>query len=408
MARVLLGLDLGASKIAAVVAVHEGDGALKVTGAGLASPQGGINQGEITNIQSAVNGIYKAVEDAMRTAGQSRLDGILVAVDGIQFKCENLRESITIPNRVIKHQDINRVMEQATSACKLAKEETLLHTIPQLFHIKGQGNKGQRNIENPVNMLADTLEAEMRIIVAPPSVLENINRALELSGLRGVKLWYSPLTSAEAVLSREDMKNGAVIVDIGDHLTHLGVFMHGALFYSAVIPIGGSHFTSDIERTKHLGGLLVAEQVKRRNGTVLPSQVPPEVMIELEAEGKQVSNREIAEVLHYRAVELIDFVHAEIGRSGIEEILGGVHLVGGGAVLLHLPVLAQKILGKPRVVLGRVSGLQCLPEVMAHPLYTNALGAVKVLHNELDSWDWQDSRGWGWFRRLTKWFYNED
>ena len=398
---VLLGLDLGASKVVAVVAVHE-EAVLKVTGASLADPKGGIRQGEITDIHSTVAAINRAVEEAMRMAGQTRVEGILVSVDGIQFKGENLRDSVTIssPDRVIRLHDRDRVMDQATSACKLAKEETVLHKDPQMFHIKGQ-----RNIKNPVNMIGDTLEAEVRIIVAPAPVLENINRALHLSGLQGAKLWYSPLASAKAVLSREDAENGAVVVDIGKQLTHLGIFMRGALFHSAVIPIGGEFFTMDLEVTKHLGGTDVAERIKRLYGTVLHMQVPQEEMIELEDEGRQVSRRELAEVLHARAVELFNRVLVEIGKCGIiHEIHGGVHLVGGGALLPHLPILAQAILGRPRVVLGKVSGLQGLPQVVANPLYTNALGAVKVLNEDMNETTSRPIRSNGGFlEKLKDW-----
>jgi cell division protein FtsA len=378
---VLLGLDLGASKVVAVVAVQDENGVLNVTGASLANPEGGIRNGEITDINLTVSAINRAVEEAMRTSGQTHVDGIRVSVDGIQFKGENLRDSITIANadRVITAHDRDRVMEQATNGCKLAKEETVLHKIPQMFHIKGQ-----RDIRNPVNMMGETLEAEVRIIVAPGSVLENINRALHLASLQGATLMYSPLASAEAVLSREDSENGAVVVDIGDQLTHLGLFLRGALFHSSVIPIGGMHFTKDLEITKHLGG--AAERIKRVYGTALPTQVDAVEMIELEEEGRQVSRRELAEVLHARAVELLNMILAEIGRSGlVHEIHGGVHLVGGGALLPHLPVLAQNILGRPRVVLGRVTGIQGLPQVVGNPLYTNALGAVKALSRDMGS-----------------------
>ncbi|MBI4913603.1 MAG: cell division protein FtsA [Acidobacteria bacterium] len=398
---VLLGLDLGASKIVAVLALLDESGALNVTGASLASPEGGIWQGEINDMELTTRAINRAVEEAMRTAGQTRLEGIRVCVGGKQFKGENLRDSITISgaDKVITPGDRDRVLDQATSNCKLAKEEQVLHRLPQMFHIKGQ-----RDIRNPVNMVGESLEAEVRIIVAPAPVLGNIRRAMELSGLQGATLHYAPLASAEAVLSREDAENGAVVVDIGDQLTHLGVYLRGALFHSAVIPIGGMHFTRDLEITKHLGGISVAERIKRVYGTAIPSQVPPEEMIELEDEGRQVSRRELAEVLHARAVELLNMVLAEIGRSGlIHELHGGVHLVGGGSLLPHLPILAQNVLQRPRVLLGRVSGIQGLPQVTANPLYTNALGAVKSLARDLQE-SASKARGgdglWGKFKNF--------
>ncbi len=399
---VLLGLDLGASKIVAVVAVQDEAGALNVTGASLASPEGGIRQGEINDMELTVRAIGRAVEEAMRTAGQTKLDGIRVCVGGSQFKGENLRDSITIASvdKIITPQDRDRVLEQATSNCKLAKEEQVLHRLPQMFHIKGQ-----RDIRNPVNMVGETLEAEVRIIVAPGAVLGNINRAMQLSGLQGASLIYAPLASAEAVLTREDSENGAVVVDIGDQLTHLGVYLRGALFHSAVIPIGGMHFTRDLEITKHLGGISVAERIKRVYGTAIPSQVPMEEMIELEDEARQVSRRELAEVLHARAVELLNMVLAEIGRSGlIHELHGGVHLVGGGSLLPHLPILAQNVLQRPRVLLGRVTGVQGLPQVTANPLYTNALGAVKSLAHDLQEGASKRRDGGGFLGRLKNLF----
>lgn len=379
---VLLGVDLGASKVIAVVAVQEEDGSLQVTGAGMVSPQGGIRMGEVNDMGLTTSAIQRAVDEAMRTAGQAKVSGIKVVVDGVQFKGENLRDSITISNadRIITAGDRDRVLDQATANCKLAKEEKVLHRIPQMFHLKGQ-----RDVRNPVGMYSETLEAEVRLVVAPNTVVRNIQKALDDSGLDGAGLIYSPLASAEAVLSREDRENGAVVVDIGEELTHLGVFLHGSLFHSAAIQVGGKLFTKDLEITKHLGGISAAEKIKVRYGTVLPSSIQGEEYIELEEEGRQVSRREVAEVLQARAHELLNLVLAEIGRTGaLHEIHGGVHLVGGGSLLTHLPILAQTILGRPRVALGRVQGVAGLPQVTGNPHCTNALGAIKFLARELN------------------------
>ncbi len=399
---ILLGLDLGASKVVAVVAVQEEDGTLNVTGTGQASPQGSFVQGQITDMELCNRAIARAVEEAMSTAGQTKVDGIRVAVDGIQFKGENLRDSITISSgdKIITAADRDRVLEQATNGCKLAKEEQVLHRIPQIFHIKGQ-----RDIRNPVTMYGETLEAEVRLIVAPSTVITNLHLALKNAGLHGADLVYSPLASAEAVLSREDRENGAVVVDIGEHLTHLGIFLHGTLFHSAVIPIGGAHFTRDLEITKHLGGISASERIKIRFGTVLPSQVPAEESVELEEEGRLVSRRDIAEVLQARAAELLNLVLAEMGRTGLmHEIHGGVHLVGGGALLTHLPILAQTILGRPRVVLGRIQGVGGLPQATGNPFFVNALGAVKTLSRDLSENRGKQDRNEGFLGRFKNLF----
>ena len=377
---VLLGLDLGASKVVAVVAVHEEDGTINVTGTGQAPTQGGLSRGEITEMEPVYRAIERAVEEAMHTAGQTKVGDICVAVDGIQFKGENLRDSITISSadRIITAADRDRVLEQATSACKLAKEQTVLHRLPQIFHLKDQ-----RDIRNPVGMFSETLEAEVRLVVAPSTVVTNLELALKNAGLVGARLWYSPLASAEAVLSREDRDHGAVVVDIGEQLTHLGIFLHGTLFHSAVIPMGGSDFTRDLEIIKHRGGISAAERIKLRHGTVLYRDIPPEELIELEEEGRTVSRRDIAEVLHARAVELLNRVLAEVAGTGLmHEIHGGVHLVGGGALLGLLPVLAQSVLARPRVVLGRIQGVSGLAQATGNPFFVNAVGAVKVMARE--------------------------
>ena len=187
---VLLGLDLGASKVVSVIAVLDESGALQITGAAQANAEGGIRMGEINDMELTTRAINRAVEESMRAAGQAKLEGLRVSVDGIQFKGENLRDSITISSmdKIITVADRDRVLEQAANGCKLAKEETVLHRIPQMFHIRA-------GHPQPVNMVGETLEAEVRIIVAPGSVLGNINRAL-LSGLQGADLllrpWHRP------------------------------------------------------------------------------------------------------------------------------------------------------------------------------------------------------------------------
>jgi len=399
---VLLGLDLGASKVVAVVAVLGEDGSIAVTGAGIADPQGGLRLGEINDMDLATKAIRRAVEEAMNTAGQTQVDGIRVAVDGIQFLGENLRDTITIsnPDKIITAADRDRVLDQATNASKLAKEMQVLHRIPQMFHIKGQAN-----VRNPVGMYGETLEAEARIIVAPGPVVKNIELALKNAGLGGAELIHAPLASAEAVLNREDRENGAVVVDIGAELTHVGIFLHGSLFHSAVIPIGGKHFTQDLEITKHLGGFSAAEKIKVRYGHVLPPHMVAEEYVELEEEGRQVSRKEIAEVLHARAAELLNHVTAEIGRTGLTyEIHGGIHLVGGGSLLSHLPLMAQTVLGRPRVVHGRVAGVSGLPQATGNPHCTTALGAVKALAREIEERGKTPDRGRGFFGKLKEMF----
>ena len=204
------------------------------------------------------------------------------------------------------------------------------------------------------------------------------------------------------MLTREDKENGAVIVDIGEELTHLGVFLHGSLFHSAVIPVGGKLFTRDLEVMKNLGGMAAAERIKMRWGSALPDAMPAEEFVELEEEGRQVSRREIADVLHARAIDLLNLVMSEMGRTGmVHEIHGGVHLIGGGSLLTHLPILAQTVLGRPRVSLGRVNGMKGLPQVTGNPHCANALGAVKALARDLNERPQSPRGGAGnWFKNL--------
>ncbi len=371
-----IGIDLGTSKVAAVVVTMDTNGLLHVLGGGQANSQGGIKQGYINEMDKAVEALKVAKEYAMTQAGVRKVDGVCVSVDSIHFKGENLRDSITISSkdRIISDEDIERVLDQAQSNCKLAKQDSVLHRIPQIYHIQGQ-----REVRNPLNMLGESLEAEIRLILAPSSVLNNIRRVAQLAGFPKAELVYSPLATAEAVLPRQDKDNSAVIIDIGEDLTHVGIFHLGTLFHSAFIPLGGRHFTRDLEITKHLGGMAASERIKHRYGSVIPQQVADE-QIELEDEGRFISRSEVAEVLQARAVELFNFVQVEINRTGISDFHGGIHLVGGGSILHHLPILAQTIFGRPRVILSRPLGFdQALSAVVNNPHIVNALGAAKYM-----------------------------
>ena len=373
---IFIGIDLGTSKVAAVVVTLDAQGLFHVIGGGMASSEGGIKQGYINDMDQAVAALKSAKEEAMTQADVKKVEGVSVSVNSIHFKGENLRDSVTISSKdhIITDEDIERVLDQAKNQCKMAKQESVLHQIPQIYHIQGQ-----REVRNPLNMVGESLEAEVRLILAPSPVLNNIQRVAHLAGFPKAELVYSPLATAEAILPRQDKDNSAVVIDIGEDLTHVGIFHLGTLFHSAIIPVGGRHFTRDLEITKHLGGMVAAERIKLRYGSVIPQQVTDE-QIELEDEGRFISRSEVAEVLQARAVELFNFVQVEISRTGLTEFHGGIHLVGGGSILHHLPTLAQTIFGRPRVVISRpLDFSETLPAIVNNPHFVNALGAVKYM-----------------------------
>ncbi|MFM8987072.1 MAG: cell division protein FtsA [Holophagaceae bacterium] len=374
-----IGIDLGTSKVAAVVVTMDTKGLFHVIGGGMANSEGGIKQGYVNDMDKAVAALRAAKEEAMTQADVKKVEGVCVSVDSIHFKGENLRDSVTISSkdRIITDEDIERVLDQAKNNCKMAKQESVLHRIPQIYHIQGQ-----REVRNPLNMVGESLEAEVRLILAPSSVLNNIRRVAQLAGFPKAELVYSPLATAEAILPRQDKDNSAVVIDIGEDLTHVGIFHLGTLFHSAFIAVGGRHFTRDLEIMKHLGGMVAAERIKLRYGSVIPQQVADE-QIELEDEGRFISRSEIAEVLQARAVELFNFVQVEINRTGLGDFHGGIHLVGGGSILYHLPTLAQTIFGRPRVVISRpLDFTDTLPAVVNNPHFVNALGAAKYMIRE--------------------------
>ncbi|MFM8234316.1 MAG: cell division protein FtsA [Holophagaceae bacterium] len=373
---IFIGIDLGTSKVAAVVVTLDAQGLFHVIGGGMASSEGGIKQGYINDMDQAVAALKSAKEEAMTQADVKKVEGVSVSVNSIHFKGENLRDSVTISSKdhIITDEDIERVLDQAKNQCKMAKQESVLHQIPQIYHIQGQ-----REVRNPLNMVGESLEAEVRLILAPSPVLNNIQRVAHLAGFPKAELVYSPLATAEAILPRQDKDNSAVVIDIGEDLTHVGIFHLGTLFHSAIIPVGGRHFTRDLEITKHLGGMVAAERIKLRYGSVIPQQVTDE-QIELEDEGRFISRSEVAEVLQARAVELFNFVQVEISRTGLTEFHGGIHLVGGGSILHHLPTLAQTIFGRPRVVISRpLDFSETLPAIVNNPHFVNALGAAKYM-----------------------------
>lgn len=377
-----IGIDLGASKIAVAVVTLTPEGQYKILGAGMRSPDGGIKQGAINDMGPTVEALKTATEDALLQAGMRKSDAVAISVDSSYFKGENLRDSIAInsKDKVVTNQDINRVLDQAETNCKLAKQDSVLHRIAQTYHIQGQ-----QNIRNPLHMVSNTLEAEVRLILAPQTVLGNVIRSAQMAGFdpKKIKLLYSPLATAEAVIPRKDLENAAVTIDIGEELTHVGIFQSETLYHSAFIPIGGRHFTRDLEITKNLGGMAAAENIKKRYGAVDPQQVGDEI-IELESEGRGVSRSAVAEVLQARALELFDFIRGEINRTNITEFHGGIHLVGGGSLLYQLPGLAQKYFGRSRVGISRpIEFEDALADVLHNPYFVNVLGAAKYQLREM-------------------------
>ncbi len=395
--RYIIGIDLGNYKTCALVCQPGQSGKLEVAGMGVADSRG-WRKGVIVNLDLAVLAIKKAVEAAEAAAGVP-VDSAYVGVAGSHIRGVNSRGAVTLGprSREVTREDIRKVIETA-QRISLPPDRELLHVLPQEFLLDSQDG-----IRDPVGMLGGRLEANVHLVTASTAASRNVIAALNRAGIVVQDTVYEPLASAEACLTADDRELGVALVDIGGGSTDLVVFHQGTVRHTAVIPVGGEHFTNDIAvglRTP----IPEAEKMKRAWGERDPAK-PEEAAVEVPSVGERparvVSYSMLTEIIEPRAVELLELAQAELARSGFEKQLGsGVVLAGGGAKLGGLVPLAEQTLGLP-VRMGRPAGLANMGEVLPDPTFATVVGLV-AYGNRLRLL--RDSRNQSWMGKLRSVF----
>ncbi len=367
----LVGLDIGTSKIVALVAEIKEEDGLEIIGMG-SHPSRGLKKGVVVNIESTVNGIQRAMEEAELMA-DCKIREVYTGIAGSHIKSFNSHGMVAIKDREVTQPDVERVVETA-KAVNIPTDQQILHILNQEFIIDGQ-----EDVREPLGMSGVRLEIKVHIVTGAVSAAQNIMKCVRRCGLEVQDLILQPLASATAVLSEDEKDLGVCLIDIGGGTTDIAVFTEGAIRHTAVIPIAGDQITNDIAMALRTP-TKDAEEIKIRHGCAYTQLVNSHQSVEVPGVGergpRQLSRQTLAEVVEPRVEELYSLVQTELRRSGFEELLSsGIVITGGATVMPGMVELGEEVFHMP-VRLGLPQYLGGLSEVVRNPRYSTAVGLL--------------------------------
>lgn len=378
MDNVAVGLDIGTTKIVAMIGRKNEYGKLEIMGIGKAKSLG-VHRGVVNNITQTVQSIQQALREAEADAG-IQIEEVTVGIAGQHIRSIQHSDYITRANfeEVIEEEDIDNLCNQVYKLVMLPGEE-IIHVLPQEYKIDGQAE-----IHQPIGMHGARLEANFHVVVGQISSIRNIVRCVKNSGLElgGVNL--EPLASANAVLSQEEKEAGVALIDIGGGTTDLAIFKDGIIRHTAVIPFGGNVITEDIKD----GCSIIekqAELLKVKFGSAWPGENKENEIVSIPGlrgrDPKEISLKNLSKIIHYRAVEIIEQVFLEIKNYGHEEqrkkLIAGIVITGGGAQLKHLKQLVEYITGMDtRIGYPNEHLAGDTERDLASPIYATGVGLV--------------------------------
>lgn len=375
---IAVGLDIGTTKIVAMIGRKNDYGKVEIIGIGKAKSMG-VHRGVVNNITQTIQSIQQAIQEAEADAGM-KIKDVVVGIAGQHIRSLQHSDYITRPHsdEVIDASDIDRLCDQVHKLVMLPGEE-IIHVLPQEFKVDGQAE-----IKEPIGMYGGRLEANFHVVVGQVSSIRNIGRCIKSAGLDLSAMTLEPLASANAVLSQEEKEAGVALVDIGGGTTDLAIFKDGLIRHTAVIPFGGGVITEDIKE----GCSIIekqAELLKIKFGSAWPGENKDNEIVSIPGlrgrEPKEITLKNLSRIIHARVVEIIEQVYLEIKNYGHEEqkkkLIGGIVLTGGGAQLKHIKQLVEYItgmdtrIGYPNEHLAGDSDAET-----TSPLYATAVGLV--------------------------------
>ncbi len=370
--RIIVGLDIGTTKICTVIGEVASDGVLDIIGEGTV-PSDGLRKGVVVNLERTIAAVRQSVAAAQRVAGVE-VHSAWVGVAGSHLKALTSHGMTAIRRGYdVTRSDVERTIENAR-AVPLEANMEVLHVIPQEYVV--DGNDG---IKDPLGMSGVRLEVDVHIVAGAQGPLQNLRRCATDAGVQVDGLAVQALASGLAVLNRSEQELTTLLIDIGGGTTDVGVFRRGTLAHSAVIPVGGDHITQDISQLLRIPPD-EAERVKRRYGVALPELADRDVELEVANPSytASISTFELAQVIRPRVVEILDMVRRDIEqRMGALELLAGNVVITGGASLM--PGVEQVAIDRFRlpVRLGKPDGVSGLSDVVASPAHATAVGLVR-------------------------------
>ena len=385
-----VGLDIGTTKIVAMVGRKNNYEKVEVLGIGK-SKSLGVHRGVVNNITQTIQSIQQAISEA-ESAADVVIDEVVVGIAGQHIRSLHHSDYITRtnPDEVINEDDIEQLINQVYKLVMLPGEE-IIHVLPQEFKVDGQGE-----IKEPIGMYGGRLEANFHVVVGQVSSIRNIGRCIKSAGLSMKNITLEPLASAEAVLSHEEKEAGVALIDIGGGTTDLAIFKDGIIRHTAVIPFGGNVITDDIKE----GCSIIekqAELLKIKFGSAWPGENKETEIVSIPGlqgrDPKEISLKTLSKIINARVVEIIEYTFLEIKNYGHEDqkkkLIAGIVLTGGGSQLKHLKQLVEYItgmdtrIGYPNEHLSGDS-----EDDKTSPIYATAVG---LLMNAIDNLSIQDS-----------------
>jgi cell division protein FtsA len=376
---IVVGLDVGTTKICAVVATPRGPAGIDVIGVGQA-PSRGLRRGVVVNIDSTVEAIKHAVAEAEQMAGVE-VAGVDAGVAGGHIRSLNSRGVVAVAgkDREVTAADVERAVE-AARAINVPPDREIVHVLPQTFMVDDADG-----VREPIGMSGVRLEVEVHIVTAAVTSVQNVVRSVNRAGLTVHDVVLEPLASAAAVLEPDEKELGVVVIDIGGGTTDLALFRDGAVWHTAILPLGGDHITNDVAvglRTP----LAEAEDLKKRYGCALTALVPAEETVDVPSVGgrkpRQLSRQVLSEIIQPRVEEIFTLVARELARAGFQDAAtAGVVVTGGTSIMEGVPELAEQVFDLPvrRGMPGRVRErgeptVTGLVDVVRSPIYATAVG----------------------------------
>jgi len=367
----IVGLDIGTSKIVAIVAEILPEGRLEIIGMGQ-TPSRGLKKGVVVNIESTVNAIQRALEEAELMA-DCKIREVYTGIAGSHIRSINSHGMVAIKDKEVSQTDVDRVIETARAVI-IPTDQQVLHILTQEFIIDGQ-----EDVREPLGMSGVKLEVKVHIVTGAISAAQNIIKCVRRCGLEVRDLILQPLASSMAVLSEDEKDLGVCLVDIGGGTTDIAVFTGGAIRHTSVIPIAGDQITNDVAMALRTP-TADAEDLKVKYGCALRQLADAKQMIEVLGVGdrpaRQLSRQTLAEVIEPRVEELYSLVQAELRRSGFEELLSsGIVITGGSSAMEGMAELGEEVFHMP-VRLGMPQYVGGLAEVVRNPRFATGVGLL--------------------------------
>lgn len=368
---ILVGLDIGTTKVCTIIGVQDSQSNLEIIGIGT-HPSHGLKKGSVVNIDKTVRSIQSSLEEAKLMAGVN-FTSASIGVAGSHIYSFNSSGVVAIKNGEITEQDVDRVLE-AAKAVVIPSDREVLHVIPQEFKVDNTSG-----IKNPVGMCGVRLEVHVHIVTGAISLIQNLVKCVEQTGIKANNITLQPIASSRSVLTSEEKDMGVILVDIGGGTTDLAIWKEGSLIHSQIIPVGGNHFTNDLAvalKVPHAE----AERIKINHGSVLAEKLNQNSHITVQgiagSRPREIKLSYVANVLGARADELFSLIKEQLGDKLLNhEISGGIVLTGGGALIKGLPELGEYIIERPTKI-GYPQPFGGMTNIMQNPKYSTVLGLL--------------------------------